>query len=149
MGTKKQIQGFLGSSPALLQGIVALNSDDAWPDHFCSSYKNEFRRIPIQQKSSSKLDFGVIKGPALLIVNDSFYLGWSAYDHLSQTDLEIKHANLAVRAVYLPEARDYHVKMSCRPWWLTWVYLMLVLGFIIAAYLILILPNRQFNRNPI
>jgi hypothetical protein len=147
MGTKKQVQGFLKSSPAVIEGNVGLNLDDAWPEQFCDTYKNKFRRIPIQQKNSSYLDFGVIKGPALLIVNDSFYPGWQAHDLISDSDLKIKHANLAVRAVYLSESRDYHVNMTYRPWWLTGVYFLLVLGLIIAAYLLLMLPKRPFNKD--
>lgn len=149
MDSKKTVMGFLNSSPEVLDGIVGLNLDDAWPEQFCDTYKNQFRRIPIQQNNSSNLDFGVIKGPALLIVNDSFYPGWHARDLLSDSELNIKHANLAVRAVYLSESRDYHVKMTYRPWWLTWVYFLLALGLIIAVYLLCMLPKRQFNRVPV
>ncbi|MFT6047115.1 MAG: hypothetical protein ACI9WC_002828 [Arenicella sp.] len=146
MATEKQVQEFLKSSPTVIEGNVGLNLDEAWPEQFCDTYRNKFRRIPIQQKNSSNLDFGVIKGPALLIVNDSFYPGWQAHDLISGSKIKIKHANLAVRAVYLSESRDYHINMTYRPWWLTWVYFLLALGLIITVYLLLMLPKRPFNR---
>jgi hypothetical protein len=131
----RQVKQYLADSPQILDGIAALNQEDSWPNQICENYRNEFARVPIKEDGSSNLDFGVIAGPALLIVNDSHYPGWHAYDQLSGSELEIKPANLAVRAVFLPENRDYHVEMKYRPWWLNIVYLLLVVAVIICAYL--------------
>lgn len=55
----------------------------------------------------------VTTGPAYLLLAEPYYPGWAA--EVNGERVKIYRANLAFRAIYLPEAGDYTVEMRYRP----------------------------------
>jgi len=115
----------------VLAGKVALNSFES---DICQGYSNVFRRVPILTDSGSSLNFDTVTGPALLYLNDSYYPGWRAFDTNSGEELTVERANVAMRAVYLPDNKDYQITMKYRPWWLNWVILITLLALFALAW---------------
>ncbi len=125
----------------VLAGKIAINSDS---DAFCADYRAEFARTPILSDGGSKLSFSKITGPALLFVNDSYYPGWQARDALSSDTFQVHRANVAMRAVLLPKAKDYQIEMFYQP---TWLYLVQVItGLAVLLFIALIWNTLRERR---
>ncbi len=132
-------------SDAVSKGTVifpAINAPSAVP---CETYSNSLKRVAILDDNPTEMRFETIKGPALLQLNDTYYPGWSAYEINQQgehIDLDMKRANTNGRSVYLPESRDYQVTMAYKPFWLNWVYGLLLLGILILALMIRLVSRK-------
>lgn len=130
----KDSLALLAEGLPVLAGKVSINSQT---DDFCADYRREFKRTSILEDRGSTLLFDEIKGPALLYVNDSYYPGWQATDVESGEQFEIKRANVAMRAVYLPEAKNYKIEMTYKPAWLRWVQIITLLALGLLAWVLL------------
>mgnify|MGYP006865009202 CR=1 FL=1 len=81
-------------------------------------HQQGFRRVRIDRDSGKHIELEAITGPGIVVLNDYFYPGWHAIDEISGEPLVLNPANLAFRAVTLPEARNYRVTLNYRPDWL-------------------------------
>ncbi len=81
-------------------------------------HQRGFRRVQINHDSGKHIELEEITGPGIVVLNDYFYPGWHAIDEISGEPLALNPANLAFRAVTLPEARNYRVTLDYRPDWL-------------------------------
>lgn len=125
----------------VLGGKIAINSGEGI---YCNSYNNEYKRVGITLDGGSHLDFETVSGPALLFLNDSFYPGWTARDEKTGEELIIERANVAMRAVYLPEQKEYDISMTYKPSWLIWVKLISgVSGILLLVLLVKIMRNKN------
>lgn len=122
--TQAQEMAFYRESNAVMQGEVVLPFDTDKTELAqqlkgldCNQYQNTFERAPISYDTGSKIGFATLQGPALLLLNDSYYPGWRAHEE-DGTELPIARANTNARAVYLPENRSYTLNMEYRPSWL-------------------------------
>ena len=95
-------------------------------------------RVQISSDRGSSLILEEIQGPTILVLNDYFYPGWQAVDQKSGQSIEINPANLAFRAMTLPDNRSYRVVLNYRPYWLNFsktalfsalIVLVLLLGY--------------------
>lgn len=132
---------FFSRASVLQSGMVALVASDPaisaqLPDDFCDAYSATFSRVKIQQDRGSKVRLAPVRGPALVYLADSYYPGWQVSDKYSRSELSIVPANLGMRAVYLPEDRDYLLDFRYRPGWLNLVWLMLLVALLTSIYLI-------------
>jgi hypothetical protein len=101
--------------------LGAVIVEDLNPDEskFCANYKKAaIQMIPIESDQGKVVQLSPIQGPAILVLNDNYYPGWKVIDQKHDSPLEIKHANLAFRAVILPDRREYNLKFEYRPPWL-------------------------------
>ena len=133
--TQLEEMQFFTNNDNIMQGQVVLSKEEAWPDGFCQQYTQTFQRVAITSDSGSSLDFAPIQGPALFILNDTFYPGWHVSEKKQQSELTIKPVNTAVRAVYLPENREYQLSMNYQPKWLNIVYILLILSLIAFIFM--------------
>lgn len=117
----------------MMAGKVAINQAFTG---VCENYQNELKRVPILTDRGSELSFAPIMGPALLYLNDSYYPGWQATDRNSGERFEIMRANQAMRAVYLPQAKEYQLEMNYTPSWLKWVYIITLLSLAVFVWLL-------------
>ena len=124
----------------VLKGKIALNTGDG---EFCKSYEQDFKRVSITKDSGSALDFATIQGPAVLFVNDSFYPGWQAHDLKTQQEFQIERANVAMRAIVLPENKRYDIEMRYKPNWLIFTKLAAFLSTVSFVWLIARLLRRR------
>ncbi len=104
----------------LLNGHVLVNGEFAG---VCDSYSNQFSAITVTEDKGSRLEFASVSGPAVVLINDSFYPGWKAEDLNTGEEFKIQRANVATRAIFLPEEKEYQLAMKYRPNWLLWVVL--------------------------
>ncbi len=132
-------------SDAVSKGTVifpAINAPTAVP---CETYANTLQRVAILDDNPTTMRFETIKGPALFQLNDTYYPGWSAYEINKQgehIDLGLMRANTNGRSVYLPESRDYKIIMAYRPFWLNWVYGLLVFGILVLTLMIRLVRRK-------
>lgn len=130
---------FLKEGLAMLNGRIALSEPT---DNVCEDYSNELKRIAILSDHGSELTFESIKGPALMYLNDSYYPGWKALDRNSGERFKILRANNAMRAVYLPEDKNYTLEMKYAPAWLIWVYLITLFSIVIFVLFLMKIGRR-------
>jgi hypothetical protein len=133
MNSKADVQAFLAESDAVSRGVVALLANDASNSVNCASLDSTRSRVPIDYDLGSRLSLQAVEGPALLVVNDSHYPGWQAYDAISGEALQIRAANLASRAVVLPEAKRYQINFVYRPWWLSVSVILALFGLLLLG----------------
>ena len=81
-------------------------------------HQRGFRKVRIDRDSGKHIKLEEITGPGMVVLNDYFYPGWHAIDEISGESLALNPANLAFRAITLPEARNYQITLSYRPDWL-------------------------------
>ena len=127
----------------VLRGQINLENNGDKIGVNCENYSAKFKRIPIEYDHGSKLQLASVKGPALITVNNYYYPGWKAIDQLSGESFEIAKANSIFRTVFLPEEREYKIKMDYKPWWLTWVYSLLILALILVIITYFYLGKSQ------
>ena len=84
----------------------------------CQNHQATMERVQISSDRGSSLILEEIQGPTILVLNDYFYPGWQAVDQKSGQSIEINPANLAFRAMTLPDNRSYRVVLNYRPYWL-------------------------------
>ena len=118
----------------VLRGKIGINSGNSIP---CESYQQTFKRVAIIEDNGSSMSFEDITGPALLFVNDSYYPGWQAQDAISKEPLDIERANVAMRAVYLPEQKTYQVQMNYQPSWMIWAKLGAFMSIVCLVWLLI------------
>lgn len=143
---------FFSQSNAVMQGAVVLPYKGDTNNFECENYKSTFQRVAISDDQGHELAFATITGPALLILNDSYYPGWQAFEG-SGNELPIFRANTNARAVYLSESRPYAITMSYHPSWLKICLLLLALCIPITIFLWLYLkrvisvePRKNLDR---
>lgn len=142
---------FLAETSNGLAGKVALlaNSDNSeskvspLANDFCDDYSAAFAGVAITRDVGSTLELSMVRGPALLYLNDTFYPGWLALDSVTKQTFNIEPANLGMRAVYLPEDRDYAIVFDYQPAWLKWAYLLLISGMLATFYILRVLLIRK------
>ena len=105
----------------------------------CNELGGTIQKVDIKNDRGSHLIFSSIQGPTILIVNDHYYPGWHSTDTLTGDDLEVVPANVAFRAVILPDARKYEIELRYRPSWLpfskytfilSWLTIVILLSFL-------------------
>lgn len=104
------------------------------------SYKN----LSIIEDLGSRLALERVVGPNLIVVNDSYYDGWSAKDKISGELLNIFPANINFKAIFLPKNKIYEIELVYRPSWLRISYLLVGLGCII--WLLCIVLMLRYKR---
>ena len=126
----------------MLKGRVIVDADLA---DFCADYSRNLQQVPILKDAGSKLLFESIQGPAIVHLNDSYYPGWKAIDVNSNKELAVFRSNLANRAVYVPEKKEYQIKLTYQPSWLIWVQLISLAALISLVLYLFVLrkPNRE------
>ena len=100
------------------------------------------RRVAIKEDAGTRVALVEVEGPGVLVLNDTFFPGWQAYDTRTQATFAIRPANLAFRAVFLPEPRLYDVVFRYRPAWLA-LSGALVLAGLAAATGLLVSARRS------
>ena len=100
-------------------GQVYLEDLSSREKSFCDSYAGSFQSAPLLADRGSLVTISPVRGPSILVLNDNFYPGWSAFDRLSGESLSIKAANYAFRAVILPENKAYQIEFLYQPVWLS------------------------------
>ncbi len=83
----------------------------------CKAIGAPLRSVHVERDTGSLVRLSPARGPALLVLSDTFYPGWRAIDSVTGDELPIRPANLAFRGVFLPEARDYLIRFEYRPRW--------------------------------
>ncbi|MCP3927990.1 MAG: YfhO family protein [Bacteroidetes bacterium] len=116
----------MGEAAKKLQNDLKFRIGDAYIENlsedekkFCTDNQNKLNHIPILEDKGSSVRLGPIEGPTILMLSDNIYPGWSAYDIENKQKYEVKPANIAFRAVLLPENRMYSIRFLYRPPWLT------------------------------
>jgi hypothetical protein len=84
--------------------------------------------VSILEDSGSVIRLADVKGPAILVLNDNIYPGWTARDEATGRDLPIRPANVSFRAVVLDEPRPYRIRFAYRPRWLAGALIATLLG---------------------
>ncbi|MDW7772659.1 MAG: hypothetical protein SCH71_07185 [Desulfobulbaceae bacterium] len=93
-------------------------------------------RVPITQDLGKEIQLGPVAGPGVLVLNDTYYPGWQAVDRISGEQLQIKPANIAMRALILPEDREYRIMFTYVPEWLAWARILFWAAFASLAALL-------------
>ncbi|MGK5085608.1 hypothetical protein WDW37_20150 [Bdellovibrionota bacterium FG-1] len=126
-------------------GTAYIETDSLILREFCKSYKTaKVTPIEILRDQGSVVALNTIRGPTILMLNDNFYPGWTAFDISSHSELPISPANLTFRAVFLPEPRDYQIEFRYKPYWLMPSLALCALALFGALYLLfrIIFPKR-------
>jgi uncharacterized membrane protein YfhO len=110
--------------------VVVEQLDTEGSDRCKVHQRSRWRTVAIQEDRGDIVRLAPVKGPAFLVLNDSFYPGWTARDVLTGRKLEIKPANVNFRSVFVPEAQSYEVEFIYRPPWLRWSQLLAVVALI-------------------
>lgn len=115
-------------------------------------HQQGFRRIRIDRDSGKHIELETITGPGMVVLNDYFYPGWHAIDDISGEPLALNPANLAFRAITLPEARNYKIALSYRPDWLPVARISMISALLIlmalTIYLIFRVRKERFQLRP-
>ena len=132
--SQKHEVSFYRTNDDVMKGQVVFPYDAPSQIVPCGTYENTFARLPITQDDRTELFFDTVQGPALVILNDSYYPGWKAFDtaNVAKLEMKIERANTNARSVYLPESRTYKLSMVYQPAWLTWVYVLTGLGILMT-----------------
>jgi hypothetical protein len=85
----------------------------------CRAHISTIKQVSVTSDRGASLQLQTVSGPAILVLNDNYYDGWHAFDTASDRELKIFPANVAFRAVFLPETRPYELRFIYRPMWLT------------------------------
>ena len=99
-------------------GNVVIETSSTTTSKVCQNHQATMKRVQISSDRGSSLILEEIQGPTILVLNDNFYPGWQAVDQKSGQSIEINPANLAFRAMTLPDNRSYRVVLNYRPYWL-------------------------------
>jgi hypothetical protein len=98
-------------------GDVVLDSVDPRQGDFCKTLAGVAAPVEIVQDRGDALTLNELIGPAVVVLNDSYYPGWRVDDQLSGDRLELVAANINFRGVLLREARPYRLAFLYRPAW--------------------------------
>lgn len=102
---------------------------------YCSGYNHSLQSVKILDDQGSRIKLDTVSGPAILLLDDSYYSGWEAFDRSTGNAIEIKPANINFRGLILPEKTSYSIEFQYRPLWLPWVYGLLLMSLLIIAFL--------------
>jgi hypothetical protein len=116
-------------------GSVAVEGQSPAEQSWCESFAGALENVGIREDQGSVVTLEEVRGPALLVLNDSYYPGWQAVDRITKQPLEIKPANMNFRALLLTESRPYAVEFRYEPAWLPYVYALMgaSIGVTLAA----------------
>ncbi len=112
---------------------------------FCTDYKRELEGVPIVVDKGSEVQLSSLRGPAIVVLSDNYYPGWYVQDDKTKEKLEISPVNIALKAVILPEARDYTISFLYRPPWLYIAHLLI--GF--SGLFLFFLALYSFRPGPV
>jgi hypothetical protein len=96
----------------------------------CTSIQSPLKPISIKSDKGSKIELAEFSGPGLLVLSDTYYPGWKAYDQITGRELPIHPANIAFRGVFLEEERTYRIAFHYKPSWLKTALMSLSSGLI-------------------
>jgi len=108
----------------------------------CDNFHSEIKPVSIVFDAGGKIVLDVVRGPAVLILNDNYYPGWHAIDMATGRNLRIKPANITFKSLILPEERDYLIHFLYRPQWLY-----LSIGLIITSCFCILLLSWFYMRS--
>lgn len=115
-------------------------------------HQQGFRRVRIDRDSGKQIKLEEITGPGIVVLNDYFYPGWHAIDEISGESLALNPANLAFRAITLPEAHNYQITLNYRPDWLPVARISVISALLIlmalTIYLIFRVRRERFQLRP-
>jgi hypothetical protein len=77
-----------------------------------------FSQVRIAEDRGRVLRLDSVNGPGILVLNDTYYSGWKAFDRISGQEIPIKPTNVAFRGLVLPESRGYMIDFRYEPSWL-------------------------------
>jgi hypothetical protein len=123
-------------------GHVLIETSSRTTSKICQNHQATVERVQISSDSGSSLTLEEIQGPTILVLNDYFYPGWQAVDQISGKSIEINPANLAFRAMTLPDNRNYRIVLDYRPYWLNISRIAL---FSALFVLVLVLGNHMLH----
>ena len=124
-----------------LPRVIIENASEVTRD-VCLNHDRELQRVQIETDRGSSITLAEIQGPSIIVLNDYFYPGWHAVDQLTEESIEIHPANLAFRALTLPEARTYRLKLTYRPDWLVPARYSVLFGLIVLILLVIFVIFR-------
>ena len=117
-----------------IKGVV-IEQPSPQTQKICENQSRSFERVQIDEDHGSMIKLGPVEGPAIVTLNDYFFPGWHAVDRITGEAIEIHPANLAFRALTLPEVRTYQITLTYRPRWLTAAQFSVTLGLMALALL--------------
>ncbi len=116
---------------------VVIENPSVTTQNICQQQQEKFRRVRIDSDYGKQILLEEIQGPGIVVLNDYFYPGWHATDEVSGESVEIHPANLAFRAMTLPEARAYRVTLTYRPDWLNTARISVIFALLTLAGLLI------------
>ena len=126
-------------------GSVYIENLDEKNKVFCRNYSyKDYRKIRILEDGGNKLQLSPISGPAVLVLNDNFYPGWSAYDRITNERFIIYPANISFRAIILPEHMEYNITFRYKPTWLYWSYFIVLLSLVCLGLVFCLYRRKRY-----
>ena len=117
------------------KGVVYLENLNAEEKEFCHQQNRQWQQVPIKEDRGSIVELKSVHGPGVLVLSDTYYSGWHAYDVETGRELQIKPANIAFQGILLPDNRKYTIIFRYRPQWLSVTFLLTVVSlFILVMY---------------
>jgi hypothetical protein len=102
------------------QGMVYLEDLQQTDKELCNSLDTPWQQVKIKDDTGSLVKLATVQGPGVMVLSDTYYPGWYAYDAVSGNPIPVKPANIAMRGVVLPESRKYQIVFFYRPPWVLW-----------------------------
>ena len=116
-----ELHGKDGSYRKGMAYVEELGSDGK---KICRQLRQPWRKVPVREDKGVRVSLGQVQGPGILILSDSYYPGWHAYDRITGEEIKIRPANISFRALVLPEKRRYSIDFLYRPRWLVFSLLL-------------------------
>ncbi|MBI1860178.1 MAG: hypothetical protein HYR96_04580 [Deltaproteobacteria bacterium] len=129
----EEARGLVADPERFQLGDAVIENPDKEMIQTCGALSAQANPVRILQDRGSSLVFDKISGPAVLLVSDSHYPGWRAEEIGAGKSLTIFPANLAFRAIALPDAKEYNVRMIYIPTWWRWEALSVLLGLTLSV----------------
>jgi hypothetical protein len=116
---------------------VVIEDPSVTTQNICQQQEETFRRVRIDSDYGQQIVLEEIQGPGIVVLNDYFYSGWRVIDEISGKPIELHPANLAFRAMTLPDARPYRVTLTYRPDWLNVARLSVLSALLTLIFLVI------------
>ncbi len=117
------------------KGMVYIEKLDKREQKICRDLRQTWRQVRIVQDKGGRVSLAPVQGPGILVLSDSYYPGWHAYDETTGEELKIRPANIAFRALVLSQNRRYTISFFYRPRWLLFCSLLIGGGVLALALL--------------
>ncbi len=123
-------------------GNVIVEEVSELESRLCSDLKQTSHTVKVLKDTGTAILLEEVKGPGVLVLNDTYYPGWRVTDLKSGKTLPIRPANLAFKAVLLPESNEYVLEFMYEPAWLFLSKVSVVLALIGVVILLLLSHDK-------